>query len=382
MQKKVIFMVICSVIMISSGLNLSAKTINNPIYLEGVESVSDGRKTSDGFNIVVGKSVNKKPIIIKYDNEMNILEEEEYTSLNASSLSQEFVKIVELNDGSFITLDYIIGNNETHNSDDLELVKYDSELNYTKSYFIDGGGNDFYGDLILMDNNIILTGDTSIPNNSKDIFVAKFDLDLNLLEYKVYGDENLQIIESSVIINNKIVINYQDTSENSILIINDDLSIGKNIAIIDEDIGIINSLMIYETTGDFLIGGVVQSDKSTLYLGIYDKDFNLIQKRLIPAPNSENIIKIFDIQELENGNFIITGSTKTGIISNQAYNVLEVDSNLNSIDYTYLNPSEIYNSNIINNAQVLENGDTGFYSTVILQNSGEIKGEIVKVTND
>lgn len=376
-------MVICTVIMISSGLNFSAKTINNPIYLDGVESVSDGIKTSDGFNIVVGKSSNKKPIIIKYDNEMNIIKQEEYTSLNASSISQEFVKIVELNDGSFITLDYIIGNNETHNSDDLEIVKYDSELNYTKSYFIDGGGNDFYGDLMIMDNNIILTGDTSIPNNSKDIFVAKFDLDLNLLEYKVYGDKNLQIIASSVIINNKIVINYQDILENSILIINDDLSIGKNIAIIDEDIGIINSLMTYETTnGNFLIGGVGQNDKSILYLGIYDKELNLIQKRLISVPNLENIIKIFDIQELVNGNFIITGSTKTGIISNQAYNVLEVDSNLNSIDYTYLNPSEIYNSNIINNAQVLENGDTIFNSTVIIQNSGEIKGEIVKDTND
>lgn len=383
MKKIIIFIFILTFIVNFTNTNRSfSATSNVPTELNDIESFSDGLKTNDNYNVAIGKTTHKTSTIIKYDEQMNIIKRVEYSSENGVPRSQEFVKVLELDDGSFVVLNYLIGNSQSNGSDDLELVKYDDDLNFVNSYFINSLGNDFYGDLLLSNNEIILTGDASIPNNSKDLFVAKFDLDLNLLNYQTYGTIDTQLIQNSSVINDKLVVNFQDSSANSILVLNSDLSVSQNYSVTDSQNDTIDvSSTIKTSIGNFLTVGTPKNNESSLFLGIYDRELNLVNEVLLPVKNLENINKICDVQELSNGNFVVAASSNKSFSLIESYNLLTLDNNLNVMEYTYVLPSNEYSSNIINNADILETGNAIFYSTVILTSTGEITGEIRQINN-
>lgn len=182
----------CSIVKFDSNLNLIAhKFLGSNVY----DSFQDVTVDKNNNIIAVGQTNTLTNtaggydgLVVKFDTNLNILVQKSY----GGNVDEMFSRVVTDSQNNILicgrtTSESLTG---TTINDDALVIKFDNNLNILAHKRYGGGGVDaFYGINVDLNDNIICVGQTNSegPGSNYAALIVKFDKDLNIVFKKIYG---------------------------------------------------------------------------------------------------------------------------------------------------------------------------------------------------
>lgn len=282
--------------------------------------------------------------IAKYDTDLGLIKN---ITINGSGDGDDIGYTMDLDgNGNLFIIGYISETSENHN---IWVAKYDLNLNLQKNITINGSQNDNddgYGIIVDQDGNVYIAGTVTNTGTGNDIYLAKYDNNLVLLDSIILDGPSSSTDKGRFLAFDSIGNLYVSGSMSQVGT-NYDIWLGK----FDSDLNFINQTIIAgPTTGEDKGYGMFFDDTDTIYitgtmtepsqgyniwLAKYTTNFVLLKNETYDGPiNGEDVAySMF----LNDDGFIYLTGVYTEIVGESNILVAKYNTDLELVNYTTAN---------------------------------------------